>query len=79
MAQDRDRAQPIRAELAEVTAQQGEPVRDLPLERRIASIEDRLDQQERALRRVLTLLVDWVEKDQGAGRDEALVYRPNAA
>ncbi len=76
MAQDSARVQPLRAELAQVAPQQGEAVRDLALERRVAAIETRLDEQERALRRILTLLVDWAEKDNG---DDALVYRHNAA
>ncbi len=42
-----------------------EPVRDLALERRVAALEARLDEQEQAIRRVLTLLVDWVENDEG--------------
>jgi general secretion pathway protein A len=75
MAEDAAQVRPLRAELAEVTAQHGEAIRDLGLERRVAGIEERLDEQERALRRVLTLLVDWVEKD----RDDAPVYRHNAA
>ena len=49
-----------------------EPVRDLASERRVAILEARLEEQERALRRVLTLLVDWVEGD-------APSYRHNAA
>lgn len=64
MAEDSPRVRPIRAELAEVTAQQGDGLRDVGLERRVAAIEERLDEQERALRRILTLLVDWVEKDR---------------
>jgi len=75
MAQDSARIQPLRAELADVAGEHGEAVRDLGLERRIAGIEERLDEQERALRRILTLLVDWVEKD----REDAPVYRHNAA
>jgi general secretion pathway protein A len=75
MAEDSPRVRPIRAELAEITGQHNEAVRDLGLERRVASVEERLDEQERALRRVLTLLVDWVEKD----RDDAPVIRHNAA
>ncbi|KQN06810.1 ExeA family protein [Sphingomonas sp. Leaf25] len=35
-----------------------------PLHERIAMLETRLEEQEAALRRVLTLLVDWVESDQ---------------
>jgi putative secretion ATPase (PEP-CTERM system associated) len=78
MAEDASPVQPIRVELAEVDTQQAESVRDLALDRRLAAIEERLDEQERALRRVLTLLVDWVEKDQG-GSEERVVYRHNAA
>jgi putative secretion ATPase (PEP-CTERM system associated) len=43
-----------------------EPVRDLALERRVASLEARLDEQEKIVRRVLTLLVEWVENGQQA-------------
>ena len=42
------------------------PVRDLALERRVASLEARLDEQEAIVRRVLTLLVEWVENGQQA-------------
>ena len=49
-------------------------VHDVALERRVAAMESRLEEQERALRRVLTLLVDWVEN--GA---ESVSYRHNAA
>ena len=51
-----------------------EPVRDLASERRIAALEARLEEQERALRRALTLLVEWAES--GA---EVQSYRHNAA
>ena len=34
-------------------------------EDRIAALEGRIAEQEAALRRVLTLLVDWVEADRG--------------
>jgi putative secretion ATPase (PEP-CTERM system associated) len=40
-----------------------EPV-DAALAARIAELETRLEQQDAALRRVLTLLVDWVDADQ---------------
>jgi general secretion pathway protein A len=43
-----------------------EPVRDFALERRVAALEARIDEQERAVRRVLTLLVEWVENGQQA-------------
>jgi general secretion pathway protein A len=52
----------------------GEPVRDLAMERRVAALEARLEEQEAALRRVLTLLVDWVENGQ-----QTPGYRTNAA
>jgi hypothetical protein len=44
------------------------------LEQRVAALEARLDEQEVALRRILTLLVDWVENGQ-----QAPSYRHNAA
>ena len=50
------------------------PVADPELERRIAALEARAEEQEATLRRVLTLLVDWVE---GGNPDTA--YRTNAA
>ncbi len=34
------------------------------LQRRITALEERLEEQEGALRRVLTLLVDWIERDE---------------
>jgi putative secretion ATPase (PEP-CTERM system associated) len=49
------------------------PVKDLALERRVAQLESRLEEQEVVLRRVLTLLVDWVESAEAPG------YRSNAA
>jgi putative secretion ATPase (PEP-CTERM system associated) len=51
-----------------------DPVRDLAMEHRVAALEARLEEQEAALRRVLTLLVDWVENGQ-----QAPGYRTNAA
>lgn len=48
--------------------------RDLASERRMAALEIRLEEQEIALRRVLTLLVDWVESGQ-----QIPSYRHNAA
>jgi putative secretion ATPase (PEP-CTERM system associated) len=41
-------------------------VRDLQLERRVAALEARMDEQEVIVRRVLTLLVEWVENGQQA-------------
>ncbi|MEA2999501.1 MAG: ral secretion pathway protein [Sphingomonadales bacterium] len=43
-----------------------EPLRDFAPERRVATIEARLDEQEKAVRRVLTLLVEWVENGHQA-------------
>ena len=37
------------------------PAHDPALEQRIAALEARAEEQEATLRRVLTLLVDWVE------------------
>lgn len=45
---------------------------------RFAAIEARMEEQDAALRRVLTLLVDWVESD-GARRGDAAKLRPDAA
>jgi general secretion pathway protein A len=48
---------------------------DVAVGRRVEALESRLDEQEVALRRVLTLLVDWAE----SGGDEAVSIRHNAA
>ncbi|HEU0099672.1 MAG TPA: AAA family ATPase [Allosphingosinicella sp.] len=48
-----------------------EPSADLALERRIAAIESRLDEQEAAVRRVLTVLLDWVESESQPRRSNA--------
>ncbi|MEA3038517.1 MAG: ral secretion pathway protein [Sphingomonadales bacterium] len=56
-----DAVQPLRAAPAPA-----EPMRDFALERRVATLEARVDEQERAVRRVLTLLVEWVENGQQA-------------
>ena len=44
---------------------------DAEMTRRIAELESRLQEQDEALRRVLTLLVDWVESDAQAPRAHA--------
>ena len=62
------------AEDDEPAAPAGDQVAAAELQRRIAALETRLDEQEIALRRVLTLLVDWVENGQ-----QLPVYRHNAA
>jgi general secretion pathway protein A len=48
-----------------------QPAADSSLERRIAAIEARLDEQEAAVRRVLTLLLDWVENEGQPRRSNA--------
>ncbi len=63
-----ERVLPLRS-LGTAPAPQGDPA----LADRVAALEARLEEQDAALRRVLTLLVDWVE---GA---EPVSYRHNAA
>jgi putative secretion ATPase (PEP-CTERM system associated) len=48
-----------------------EPAGDSLLDRRIAAIEARLDEQEAAVRRVLTVLLDWVENESQPRRSNA--------
>lgn len=48
-----------------------EPAVDASLDRRIAAIEARLDEQEAAVRRVLTVLLDWVENESQPRRSNA--------
>ena len=69
-----DRVLPLRVSAVPDRPRQPEPVHDLGAERRVAALEARLEEQEAALRRVLTLLVDWVENGQ-----EIPGYRTNAA
>lgn len=71
-----ERVLPLRtaSSRSEPSHQSQEPVRDLALERRVASLEARVEEQEAALRRMLTLLVDWVENDA-----DPVSYRHNAA
>jgi hypothetical protein len=52
----------------------GDARRDEALEQRVVELEARIAEQEETLRRVLTLLVDWVESDV-----EPVSYRHNAA
>ncbi len=76
-----ERVLPLRAARLSLAANEGAapiiqqvPVADPELARRIAALEARAEEQEATLRRVLTLLVDWVE---GGNPDTA--YRTNAA
>jgi uncharacterized protein YcbX len=41
---------------------------DPELADRIAMLEERLDEQEAAIRRVLTLMIDWVEREEPVGQ-----------
>ena len=65
----RGSVQPLRS----TAAAAGEPPRDAALERRVATLEAKLGEQDVVLRRVLTLLVDWVENSDAPG------YRSNVA
>jgi putative secretion ATPase (PEP-CTERM system associated) len=68
LAADRPQAGPANtASTAQAApARSAEPVRDLALERRVAALETQLEEQEKIVRRVLTLLVEWVENGQQA-------------
>lgn len=57
-----------------------EPVSGDPVQQRIAELEAQVRDQDEALRRVLGLLVDWVEQGEGQGRRPDLsAVRGNAA
>ena len=77
---DEERVLPLRsgsgsaAVAAVAAAQSMDAVRDFALERRVAALEARIEEQEGALRRVLTLLVEWVENEAAP-----VSYRHNAA
>ena len=68
-AQQLERIAPARS-----ASHPSDPARDLALERRLAMLEIRLEEQDIALRRVLSLLINWVEEDKAEVR-----YRHNAA
>jgi len=59
----------LRVEQAAITAVDPEALKDCftLIEERLASLEFRVGEQDTALRRVLTLLVDWVEREQRMG------------
>jgi Holliday junction resolvasome RuvABC ATP-dependent DNA helicase subunit len=67
--QEQERVLPLRS-VSDTAGGEGNEA----LERRVAALEARLEEQEAALRRVLTLLVDWVESDSAP-----VSYRHNAA
>ncbi|MCW3835565.1 AAA family ATPase [Sphingomonas canadensis] len=54
-------------------------VDEVALNRRIAELETHLKTQDEALRRVLTLLVDWVEAGESGKRPDIAALRGNAA
>ncbi|MDT8758207.1 AAA family ATPase [Sphingomonas psychrotolerans] len=55
------------------------PVAEAPIDRRIAELEKQLQEQDAALRRVLTLLVDWVESGESERRPDLSSLRGHAA
>lgn len=63
----------------EAVAETPEPVAEAALDRRIAELEKQLQEQDAALRRVLTLLVDWVESGDGERRPDLSSLRGHAA
>ncbi|HEX9931751.1 MAG TPA: AAA family ATPase [Allosphingosinicella sp.] len=67
-------SRPVAVPEPEAPAHAPAPVADRALERRVAALEARIEEQEGALRRVLSMLVDWVE-NAPADQD----YRSNAA
>lgn len=69
-------ARPLRAETVVETVA---PVAETPLDRRIAELEKQLQEQDAALRRVLTLLVDWVESGDSDRRPDLSGLRGHAA
>ncbi len=69
-------ARPLRAE---TFAEDPAPVADVPMDRRIAELEKQLQEQDAALRRVLTLLVDWVESGDVQRRPDLSSLRGHAA
>jgi hypothetical protein len=66
---------PLIAEEPEVQA----PVVESPLDLRIAMLEKQILEQDAALRRVLTLLVDWVESGDSERRPDLSALRGHAA
>jgi putative secretion ATPase (PEP-CTERM system associated) len=79
-------ARPLRAEtLVEAPAPVAEapvvetPVAGAPIDLRVAQLEKQLLEQDAALRRVLTLLVDWVESGESDRRPDLSSLRGHAA
>lgn len=55
------------------------PESEVPVAQRIAQLEAQIKEQDEALRRVLTLLVDWVETNDATRRPDISALRGNAA
>lgn len=60
----RSKADPVSAPVEAPAAGDGDARRERDQEARIAALESRVEEQEVALRRVLTLLVNWVEEEE---------------
>jgi putative secretion ATPase (PEP-CTERM system associated) len=59
------------SEEAPAPVPQSSPVANLALERRVAALEAKVADQEQALRRVLSMLVEWIENEEPASRSNA--------
>lgn len=70
-------ARPLRAE--SLVAEAPLPAVESPVDLRIAALERQILEQDAALRRVLTLLVDWVESGDGERRPDLSSLRGHAA
>jgi putative secretion ATPase (PEP-CTERM system associated) len=70
-------ARPLRSET--LIAEPPVSVPETPIDRRIAELEKQLLEQDAALRRVLTLLVDWVESGDSDRRPDLSSLRGHAA
>lgn len=72
--------EPVRpSRVAELRAVPTGSPEERALERRVAELEAQLASQSDALRRVLALLVDWVEKDEGRSGIDLAALRGNMA
>jgi hypothetical protein len=65
--------------MAELRAVPAESAETRALERRVSELEAQVASQSDALRRVLALLVDWVEKDDGRSGIDLAAFRGNVA
>jgi putative secretion ATPase (PEP-CTERM system associated) len=72
-------AEDVRPLRGEPLVEGASPAAETPLDHRIAELEKQLQEQDAALRRVLTLLVDWVENSEGERRPDLSSLRGHAA